>query len=708
MSPPIAANTRAAPPPPPDGTAPRPTPRLEDAIARSTPPPDGAPATREDTGAEPSSIEASATRPKRILRSGANKVVNDAFLALCDTYLGKGRPRTMQDIAKAVMGRYDGGALTAKQLADFISAFYEAIGDLQDASHEQAAWLSSMERKKDHWGKLGYKEYEDYLAAIDPHGKARAMIDMHRQTVRRKTNAIYAVEQCWAHSPELQELVSADEGEGKWMSLASLARATDRVPEVAKYCLNKVLLARLQRNTAGRRFFSAPDFIEARKMASTIDWTARPWDREDYERISHYSLKLYRGVLLPKTKYPGKEDTQRTRRIDLTQDAQQPATTSGPSINHQEPAPAPGPSIIHQEPATTSGPSPRQGLRLTRENLAAVDAGLGSGALHPQPAESVSGSSGLSSAPSRVSTPTCLRDTPPCEPMPTPCPQAAPTINSQRRAVPPPTPVSLFRDRIRAADHTAGSDSDQEHGSPTLTVARRRRMVQSSNSEGYSSNQVSIRSRFRITDPELPPSSSISLDSLLEEVTGGRSQEWISKEEIYLPRCFDLLLKDDQEVVEMLDYERKLIKHHGGKELWESPTSLAHQAARQDPGMFLLAAACLDNHLVVAVPFKGRVHSLWNWTLTIPQITCICALLADPAHPGAAVCHLPGLDFRTMDYALKILPSPLGGSMSLPTLKVLWTQLEAVSRFGAHAHWDRQCSANFHCLPQPSAKTLPP
>lgn len=54
----------------------------------------------------------------------------------------------------------------------------------------------------------------------------------------------------------------------------------------------------------------------------------------------------------------------------------------------------------------------------------------------------------------------------------------------------------------------------------------------------------------------------------------------------------------------MLDNERKLIKHHWGKEQWESPTSLAHQAARQDPGMFLLAAVYLDNHLVVTVPFK--------------------------------------------------------------------------------------------------------
>ena len=170
--------------------------------------------------------------------------------------------------------------------------------------------------------------------------------------------------------------------------------------------------------------------------------------------------------------------------------------------------------------------------------------------------------------------------------------------------VPPLTLVSLSRNRIRAINHTAGGDSGKEQGSPTPTIARHRRIVQSSNSEGYSSNQASIRSKFRIIDPELPPSYSISLGKLLEEVTGGRSQDWISKEEIYLPSCFDWLLKDDQEVVEMLDYKRKLIKHHWGKEPWESPTSLAHQAARPDPGMFLLAAVCLDNHLVVAVPFK--------------------------------------------------------------------------------------------------------
>ena len=48
--------------------------------------------------------------------------------------------------------------------------------------------------KKDHWEKLGYKEYEDYLAAIDPHGKARSMINTHNQTAWCKSSAIDTVD----------------------------------------------------------------------------------------------------------------------------------------------------------------------------------------------------------------------------------------------------------------------------------------------------------------------------------------------------------------------------------------------------------------------------------------------------------------------------------------------------------------------------------
>ena len=95
----------------------------------------------------PSGAEAPATRPRRMLSSGASKAVSDAFLTLCDTYLGKDRSRTMQAAVEAAIKRYDDRDLTAKQLADFIAATYETIGDLQDVSHE-AAWISSVESKK--------------------------------------------------------------------------------------------------------------------------------------------------------------------------------------------------------------------------------------------------------------------------------------------------------------------------------------------------------------------------------------------------------------------------------------------------------------------------------------------------------------------------------------------------------------------------------
>ena len=89
----------------------------------------------------------------------------------------------MQATARAVIKQYDDRDLSAKQLAEFISSFYEVVSDNPYKNQEQAAWLSDMERKKDHWPKLGYQEYDGYLSAIDPDGKARTIIDMHKETV---------------------------------------------------------------------------------------------------------------------------------------------------------------------------------------------------------------------------------------------------------------------------------------------------------------------------------------------------------------------------------------------------------------------------------------------------------------------------------------------------------------------------------------------
>ena len=72
-----------------------------------------------------------------MLHSGPHKAVNDAFRTFRGTYIGNDRPRTVQASSEAVIKRYGDRDLTAKQLADFTSAFYEAI-----VKHEQGTWLS--------------------------------------------------------------------------------------------------------------------------------------------------------------------------------------------------------------------------------------------------------------------------------------------------------------------------------------------------------------------------------------------------------------------------------------------------------------------------------------------------------------------------------------------------------------------------------------
>ena len=318
-------------------------------------------------------------------------------------------------------------------------------------------------------------------------------------------------------------------------------------------------------------------------MAVTMDWTARPWDRERYERISEYNLKIYRGVVLPKMKYPGKEDSRRTRQIDPAQDVQEPATNPGPLSQDMAAAPAPA-----------SGPSTSQRLRVTAVNLAAVDAISNLAARHIPRARSASdsSSSGLSSAPSVLRTPSCERHTPLREmgpapgPTPAPCPTIPPStpVSMPRHrgeltadpgstdnddseddfaadpastdnddsgndiaadpastdndgseddrdgpptpapcptpapgpTIPPPTPVSIPRHRELTADPAStGNDEGDRDGTPSPYIAPR-------------PDQASFRTKFGITESDfkVAKGSRFTLDELLEEVTGGRSQEW--------------------------------------------------------------------------------------------------------------------------------------------------------------------------------------
>ena len=185
--------------------------------------------------------------------------------------------------------KYTDGDLTPSQLAAFHCRIYEAMGNNHDNGNALVAWISSQERAHDHWRQLGHASYDDYLEVIDPSNKVKSMITLHVRTKERKKNAEDTVQRCWAGFPELLELASRAECESWWRAVAALAMATKHAPHVAKFCLNKTFLQRIKCNRNGRsatKAFLVPDFIEAKKMAESIDRAARPWDAESYADVS--------------------------------------------------------------------------------------------------------------------------------------------------------------------------------------------------------------------------------------------------------------------------------------------------------------------------------------------------------------------------------------------------------------------------------------
>ena len=86
----------------------------------------------------------------------------------------------------------------------------------------------------------------------------------------------------WLGSPELLELVAANEGEGKWMSLASLVRAMDRAPEVAKYCLNRHCLQKFgAERLAAAWHTSSQSRTSLRRGKWLRSWTGQPGHRAE-------------------------------------------------------------------------------------------------------------------------------------------------------------------------------------------------------------------------------------------------------------------------------------------------------------------------------------------------------------------------------------------------------------------------------------------
>ena len=544
----------------------------------------------------------------QIMLSGGSHAMSCTLRDICDTFLGGSRPQRLEATVHSVNSKYTEGDLTPAQLAAFHCRMYEAMSNYHDNGNALVAWISSQERTQDHWRKLGHISYDDYLKAIDPSNKVRTMLALHEQTTRRKKGSEATVQRCWAGFPELLELVSRTECESRWRAVAALARATENAPDVAKFCLNKSILERVKHNKDGRRAtkaFLVPDFIEAKKMAESIDRATCPWDAETYSGVSQYKLKVYRGVLMSTENHRGLVDPPRAARInvDLPGDSPPPAPPFAPASSAApDTHDTPPPTLENLTPGTRETSASHQ---LTTENLAAIT--VASPPLIPAPPPS---SSGLSSVPLDF----CTRN---LSPSGTPPRQGGVTLPP----TPPTLPPSLLPSGTppREGDGTLppappGPPSLPPSGTPpreagvTLpptpySPARRR---QTGGEEDGTPSPRGATINLGLTERAQPPMASIA--ELLAELSGGSERQWTKSQEMSLQGGLDWLLRGDPEVVKMLRAERDMYDHHQKPELCDIRMSLASQAARQDPGLYALAVACLGtgNPRLVTSPCKGE------------------------------------------------------------------------------------------------------
>jgi len=94
---------------------------------------------------------------------------------------------------------------------------YDLFGDITDTANTRVACLShSAERNLD-CKKLKYKQYNDFLKALNSSGRVRDMIKQYHSAQQRKTRAMKELGDVWQHNPELQEMLSDSSRSEKWM-----------------------------------------------------------------------------------------------------------------------------------------------------------------------------------------------------------------------------------------------------------------------------------------------------------------------------------------------------------------------------------------------------------------------------------------------------------------------------------------------------------
>jgi hypothetical protein len=93
----------------------------------------------------------------------------------------------------------------------------DLIGNINNAANPEVGWLSNFAESSLAWKKLKYKQYNDFLKALDRSGRVREMIKLHLSAQARKTWALKKLGEIWQHYHELLEIQCDSSRSEKWM-----------------------------------------------------------------------------------------------------------------------------------------------------------------------------------------------------------------------------------------------------------------------------------------------------------------------------------------------------------------------------------------------------------------------------------------------------------------------------------------------------------
>ena len=501
-----------------------------------------------------------APHPTRIWQEGSAVMVE-----VTDALLGTVQHTTVQEAVNDAMSRFRRGTLPAEDLAAFNKALYSLYIDIIGGCNAQVAWIAAQEERASHWKNLGFESFQEYLHSIDGEGKVQAMVQSHRDTLKRKSSSSAQIEAAWPGCKELTKLVAKKEGEDRWRRLAQLANQTLGMPEVAKWCLNTVLLERVRSNKFGRsaqRSFIGLDFEKAAKLAESLEWRQHPWENASYEGLEELGLKLYKGIVMSVHRFPGLIDQPPQNRLRTLSATPVPATTaSAPPATALADAPTSAPpNVLVTTSANALASDPAASTPANAPASASADA--------PANALVTTSANALASAP----------------------PNALAIASANALASAPPNALASAPNALAttSANVLASAPADEEAESAATSDAKSDASAPASDAE---SGALDVGPE---ADPDESGIDSPALDQLMEELSKGQAAKWKSTEEIVVEGGLDWLLSD-VEVATILKRERLMYVEHFGREPLEVRMSLANQALRQDPALYALAVCCISS-----------------------------------------------------------------------------------------------------------------